>query len=1142
MEESPGAPARVTVGHPVDVVSGVVYTAWHDFEFSGFVPLIWRRFYSTSNLGQTPLGRGWWSLFFMEVRPQGNMLELINEEGRGIVFPRPQPGEPYLNTGAQMELRLGAHGCTIWYWHHQTYFHFSLRRSTGAFALTRIEDYSGNSIDLVYDQQQRLTGVRQSTVERGVILRYGDQGLISQIDFVAPGTAPEYLVSYEHGPAGELLAATDAMGHAISYQYDDQFRLARETGRLGGSFFFRYDPSGRCVESVGDGGYLRRVLSYDRARKVTSVTDSLGFTTLYHYNEAGVVEKKILPDGGVVRQLRAPAVRQKILAQGETTTRELDEFGNVVKDTDPLGRVHEYVYDQMRCCTQMTTPDGAIRQWQYDERGRLMGFRDPLDGEWKLERGPLGEVMRQVDPEGGELRRSFGPALRWQEFTNSAGVFRCEYDAYGRCVLNADARGTIVRFEMDSLGRLAARHLPDGSQIRLQYDPAGNMTEIRFPQGDVWRYEYDRFGHVTRAIFPDGGIVTCEYDSEGRRTVMRNQRGELLTNHYDFRGKLVQRQNFDGTTESYEYDLSGNLVAITRADGSKLRCRYDAAWSLTKEWYQPPNGEPELFATFEFDWHHRLCKASNSAATIQFDYDPAGRLVREKQNEFEVIYGYDRAAKLISRRVTNGPAGLIKLEYTDAALLRSVADAAGTVQEFRFDETARLRQRSLRGGITELLEYNQRREVALQEVRQNGRLLVRRAYTYNAADLVATLQDATRGNFAYTYGSRPNLVLVMRNSREQEEFRFEPGGDLIRRNGGELRYSPGSRLIEANGEHFAYDQKGYVVARDSGHRRVRYSYDVKGRLLEARGDAGPIVTFGYDPIGRRVVKKTPVREERYVWSRSNLAAVFSDDAPPQEFLIGRVRFQPAIQWVGGDVYHIVTDRLGTPGELLDTSGNTVWWARFSAFGSMLDSRSTTSAACPLRFPGQYEDPETGLYYNLNRYYDPTLGRYLTPDPIGISGGLNLYDYPRDPVNWTDPLGLKCPNPKVVQKNDEQGWTIYEHDDGTQTITADCTKGFATEGPTTLRDTAATDEECANSPPEAHLGQDDRLIVMEGKHRAAAASQGQQIPPDPANPSLGGVPGQPGVMSFEYCPQYNDPDQEGTPLQQLKYPPGYPHQL
>jgi RHS repeat-associated protein len=120
-------------------------------------------------------------------------------------------------------------------------------------------------------------------------------------------------------------------------------------------------------------------------------------------------------------------------------------------------------------------------------------------------------------------------------------------------------------------------------------------------------------------------------------------------------------------------------------------------------------------------------------------------------------------------------------------------------------------------------------------------------------------------------------------------------------------------------------------------------------------------------------------------------------------------------------YPIVTDHLGTPKELFDTDGNCVWqadhelWGRSEvAFAKKTDNYQPL-VDCNLRFQNQWEDKETGLYYNLNRYYDPDSGQYLSTDPIGLEGGLRTHGYVHDPMQWVDPLGLApvCPKKPIV---------------------------------------------------------------------------------------------------------------------------------
>jgi RHS repeat-associated protein len=269
--------------------------------------------------------------------------------------------------------------------------------------------------------------------------------------------------------------------------------------------------------------------------------------------------------------------------------------------------------------------------------------------------------------------------------------------------------------------------------------------------------------------------------------------------------------------------------------------------------------------------------------------------------------------------------------------------------------------------------------------------------------------------------------------------------------------------------------------------------------------------------------------------------VANDDGATTEMLVSARGWVPVVLWQTRHAEHYVSDHAGKPHEVVREGRGVVWRANYEPFGRALVTCEAPSAAYDLRMPGQIEDQESGLFYNWNRYYDPTQARYVTPDPAGIDAGLNLYDYPRDPVNWSDPMGLSCPNPQLVEENAQWGWQIHRHDDGSLTITADCRRGFTTPKPGGLRPTIHSGEDNRENFPEAHLGQDGRLIVMEGTHRSVAASRGQQMPQDPDNPHLGGVPGRPGYMTYAYSPEYND-DQPGVPLSSLDYPPGYPHQL
>jgi RHS repeat-associated protein len=124
-------------------------------------------------------------------------------------------------------------------------------------------------------------------------------------------------------------------------------------------------------------------------------------------------------------------------------------------------------------------------------------------------------------------------------------------------------------------------------------------------------------------------------------------------------------------------------------------------------------------------------------------------------------------------------------------------------------------------------------------------------------------------------------------------------------------------------------------------------------------------------------------------------------------------FAPLAKLVNGERFGIVTDHLGAPIGMFDGAGREVWGAEIDVYGDLRDLRGEREA-CPFRWPGQYEDGETGLYYNRYRYLESKKGQYLSQDPITLNGGLALYSYVSDPLAEFDPFGLAC-RPRNAQQ-------------------------------------------------------------------------------------------------------------------------------
>jgi len=216
--------------------------------------------------------------------------------------------------------------------------------------------------------------------------------------------------------------------------------------------------------------------------------------------------------------------------------------------------------------------------------------------------------------------------------------------------------------------------------------------------------------------------------------------------------------------------------------------------------------------------------------------------------------------------------------------------------------------------------------------------------------------------------------------------------------------------------HYAYDAAGNVT----GDGVNQFLIDMTGRL---RGPSGTWGSANYmvNGLGRRVQKMRyipnalPYREGTYVET-----FYAYDDAG---HLIGEYDANgQALQetvWLGdtpvavlkaGMLYYVHADHLDAPRVITDTQNRVVWrWDNADPFGVGLPSENLSGLGTftyPLRLPGQYFDQETGLHYNINRYYDPRIGRYLSFDPIGLAGGINPYVYvSNNPLSFIDPLGL-----------------------------------------------------------------------------------------------------------------------------------------
>ncbi|WP_232109590.1 RHS repeat domain-containing protein, partial [Pseudomonas juntendi] len=310
---------------------------------------------------------------------------------------------------------------------------------------------------------------------------------------------------------------------------------------------------------------------------------------------------------------------------------------------------------------------------------------------------------------------------------------------------------------------------------------------------------------------------------------------------------------------------------------------------------------------------------------------------------------------------------------------------------------------------------------------------IHRRYQYDpAGELVRTL-DKLRGEIKYEYEANGQL-----RSRDtgslvgSEEFRYDPAANRLDFNARQFAKVKDNRIKQWRDQEYRYDPWGNLIEKRSGHSKLQsFSYDCENRLVRAEtlvnGKLASRGEYRYDSLGRRIAKQAEingeVEQKRFLWQGLRM---LREETPTQSILY---LYEPGsyaplarvdqVEGEGQKVYYFHTDQIGAPLELTDSDGKIVWQATYRSWGA-IENLAVNQVEQNLRFPGQYFDSEAGLHYNTFRFYDAELGRFLSQDPIGLAGGVNVYLYAENPVQQIDPLGwcsTKLGNSMGAKKGD-----------------------------------------------------------------------------------------------------------------------------
>lgn len=659
---------------------------------------------------------------------------------------------------------------------------------------------------------------------------------------------------------------------------------------------------------------------------------------------------------------------------GTPTTQYVERAGKPANGTTPLwswqyidGLGREYKLLAVGATPSSTT--SIVTETQYSKRGavRMRTLPRLLGG---------GAVYRQVT-EYDVLQRpvlvmrsdNSTVALAYEAPTSLSGAL---------AIKTTDSLGRVTRADLDARGnQIASTGYVGGlpATTRFTYNPVGELAAATDPLGNDWAYTYDTLGRRLTADDPDLGLWTYVYDDGGRLTQQTDAKAQVTLLSYDRLGRLLVK-------------VAGYGLPIQE--------------TVTNTYDQARVGFYNAGA---------LTTAANDHATITYDYDKGGRLLKEAAtidaSTYVTTSTYDTAGRLLTRTYPDGTSSGMHA-YNAAGQLITVS---GAITGTTYNAIGQIVAIGYANGVTTAYEYHPIRFWLNRVSTMKGATPIQSfTYTHDAAGRITAVDgNRTDEDWVYAYDDLDRLLSAANTNTPAltQTFTYDLAGNLTSNSAvGTYAYpAQGASSVRphavgtAGTWTFSYDANGNQLTRLSGvtqDRSIDYDADNRPILVAANGNTA---TYVYGPDGRRLKKIAGASVTLYL----------GPDIERDPSGAYTNYLNPDVKRAAGVLHFLHRDHLSSVRRVTDAAGTLYRASTYKPYGAQLEQViNPLTPSEPKGFTGQRTDPETSLTYLNARYYDAALGRFLSPDWWDITSpgvGPNRYAYAlNDPVNRSDPNG------------------------------------------------------------------------------------------------------------------------------------------
>lgn len=905
--------------------------------------------------------------------------------------------------------------------------------------ITSIDDYvivhwGGGSIDVykyngstyepvsmgVYDKLNVSSGTLSIKTKSQVTYYFGNSYRgVAYLTKIVDRNNNTLTISYETGQNSEprISTVSDGNGRNLTFNYKEGTNLIHKiTDPLGRYIVFGYTINGTT------GRY-----------QLSGFKDAKQNETRYYYgNSSKISTSKLLtqiklPNGNYINNTYNDnnyRLTQTENGDSKTEVNVISNYGSSVSTSSEVKvsrtngtSTYNYTYNANNVMTNLSGPNSMkvtvtpytttgklhlpnsittnnmnISNIVYDNNGNVTQIDVTGDGKTlttKYEYNSMNDVTKVTDPMGYATTYTYtnGNLTKILSPISSVWIqFLRRSDGLPSQV--KDAEGVTVDYSYDSYGNLNKITLPGSLVTVPAYDTAGRLTSRRDALGNIYSYEYDINDNLISETDASNKTTNYEYDANDNLTGILNAKNKKTTLEYDFDTDRLTSVEFEGATKSYSYNADGSLETYRKPDGTRLNYEYDQLGRVTSDGVND----------YSYDSKLRLKSISGNGKSISFGYD-----------------GFNRITS----------AGDATYTYDDNSNVKSVNNTT-----YGYDKLNRLITVTFNGRT---ITYTYRNDSQLSTVDYNG--VMTTTFGYDSAGRLTSKQTKLSNgkvvaDYSYTLDKVGNIT---------KQIKQEPFGDILLTNEDvSYSYNSANRITKAGDISFSFDENGNTTKRGS----EAYSWDELDRLTRAGS-----TNITYDPLGLI----TSYGDITFTTDPLGMGNVLSDSKSGATYVYG-LGLEARV--VGSKVSYYVTDARGSVVAIVDENGNVTHKYQYDEFGKVTQKEEPAGNANynPFQYVGKYGVMYLNdhHYYMRARHYDPTIGRFLSEDPIWST---NLYPYAdNNPIMGIDPRGTL----EVMST----GYEIYQ---GIKTVTSVGTQyGMSTATKTYIATEVAKDQAAADA--------------------------------------------------------------------------------